>query len=240
MKDNATTFTSIVWINLLVRGHQYRRCECKLGEGSRCRQACGSLLPGQPRLFNGIDRFVVGPSSRGFSLWGFSDFHGDHDSNDLGLNRSFSEYRLSHGSAAKLFNTPGFSFQAELNSITGDGNDVVRAGLTYKHKLPLPWGKGTKGWLQWRAFPYETDNDGGQASLIFFLPISPRLQIKGFADYNVMEGANNRWVVEPELNIQISRRLAALLEFRYNEFEDANPAIHGSGVALGIRYQFNP
>lgn len=176
----------------------------------------------------------------GFSLWGFSDFHGDHDSNDLGLNRSFSEYRLSHGSAAKLFNTPGFSFQAELNSITGDGNDVVRAGLTYKHKLPLPWGKGTKGWLQWRAFPYETDNDGGQASLIFFLPISPRLQIKGFADYNVMEGANNRWVVEPELNIQISRRLAALLEFRYNEFEDANPAIHGSGVALGIRYQFNP
>lgn len=177
----------------------------------------------------------------GVSLWGFTDFHGDHDSHDLALTRSFSEYRLSHAGVGKLFNTRGLSVQAELNSMTGNGNDLARVGLTYKHNLPLPWGKdtGSQGWLQWRAFPYETDNDGGQASLIFFLPITPRVHVKGFADYNINEGADNRWVVEPELNVQITQRLWALLEFRYNQFEDANPATRGSGAAIGIRYQFN-
>lgn len=175
------------------------------------------------------------------SLWGFTDLHGDHDSNDLALTRSFSEYRLSHAGVGKLLKTRGLSVQAELNSITGNGNDLTRVGLTYKHNFPVPWGKdtGSQGWLQWRAFPYETDNDGGQASLIFSLPITPRVHIKGFADYNINEHADNRWVVEPELNIQISQRLWALLEFRYNQFEDANPAVRGSGVAIGIRYQLN-
>ena len=176
----------------------------------------------------------------GFTFWGFTDFHGDHDDESLSLTRSFSEYRLSHGGVGDVTGLPGLGLQAELNALSGGGNDLVRVGLTYRHDLPLPWlaGSGKTGWLQWRAFPYESDNDGGQASLIFNLPITDRVLVKGFTDYNVVDTGDNRWVVEPELNVRIAERFWALLEYRYNEYEDANPAIRGSGVALGLRYHF--
>ncbi len=187
---------------------------------------------------------AVGISSNrlplGFTLWGFTDFHGDHDDDSLALTRSFSEYRLSHAGVGRVTGISGLGFQAELNALSGSGNDLVRIGFTYRHDLPLPWlaGGGKTGWLQWRAFPYESDDDGGQASLIFNLPITDRVHVKGFADYNVVDAGDNRWVVEPELNVRISERLWALLEVRYNEYEDANPSVRGSGVAMGLRYQF--
>lgn len=175
-----------------------------------------------------------------FSLWGFTDFHGDHNSNDLALTRSFSEYRLSHSGLGDIIKISGLAFQVELNALSGSGNDLVRVGVTYKHNLPLPWlsDSSKQGWLQWRVFAYETDNNGGQASLIFNLPITLRIHVKGFADYNVIEGAHDRWVIEPELNVQLNARWWTLLEYRYNQYEDANPTIRGSSVALGLRYHF--
>lgn len=174
------------------------------------------------------------------AFWGFTDFHGDHDNDSLRLTRAFSEYRLSHSGVGDLLSVTGLGVQAELNSFSGRGNDLYRLGLTYKHSISLPWESAAdkQGWLQWRAFPYESDNNGAQASLIYFLPISNRVQLKGFADYNVIDQSEDRWVIEPEINVQITDRLSALVELRYNQYEDANPAVRGSGVALGVRYIF--
>ncbi|MFK8030869.1 MAG: hypothetical protein AB8G18_11610 [Gammaproteobacteria bacterium] len=176
----------------------------------------------------------------GFSFWGFSDFLGDQKSNNAHVTHSFSEYRLSHSGLGKWFGVKGLGLQLENDIISGRSNDVIRAGVIYKHDLPLPWlaGRSRQGWLQWRYFPYQDTNTGSQASLIFNLPITDRMGITGFADYNVREGAANRWVAEPELSYRVTNKLFTLIEYRYNQFESANPALDGSAVALGIRYQF--
>ncbi len=171
-----------------------------------------------------------------FSVWGFTDFHGDQDSGDLRLTRYFSEYRLSNSAPSRWLGIDGLSIQGEFNSIS-NGDDVTRFGLAYKHELDVPWAHAgdRKAWLQWRLFPYETDNDGGQASLIFFLPLTKNTHLQGFADYNVRDSAANRWLVEPEWNYRINSRVSALIEYRYNGFEDSNSNLRGSGVSLGLR-----
>jgi hypothetical protein len=172
----------------------------------------------------------------GFSLWGFSDFHGDQESNNHKVTRSFSEYRLSHGIASKIIGVNGFALQAEINALSGKGNDLTRLGLVYKHKLPLLWQQ--EGWLQWRAFPWESDHNGGQVSLIYFVPLTSRLHLQGFADYNVADKGPNRWVIEPELSYKLGRNISALVEYRYNQYEENNPSVKGAGLAVGVRYQF--
>lgn len=177
----------------------------------------------------------------GFSLWGFTDLHGDQGgSRDADFDQSFSEYRLSHAGIGEWLNLPGLGAQIEFNIFTPGSNDVTRFGLTYRHDLPLPWSEtaGRDGWLQWRVFPYETDGDGGQLSLIYNIPLFSRISISGFADYNIREGAPNRWIVEPQLNVKLSPRISALLELRYNEFEDASPTLDGFAPALGLRFDF--
>ncbi len=177
----------------------------------------------------------------GLSLWGFSDFHGDQQSNNFKLTRSFSEYRLSHNGIESWTGIKGLGLQAEFDVLSGKGNDVARAGLTYKHNLPLPWMRdsGRQGWLQWRVLPYQTNNSGSQGSLIFNVPFTERIGLTGFADYNVRDGGSNRWVIEPEINVRLSQDFYALVEYRYNQFESSNPQLDGSAFALGVRYQFN-
>lgn len=173
----------------------------------------------------------------GLSFWGFTDFHGDHDSNSLELTRSFSEYRLTYALPQQRFD--GFSVQLESNFITGDGNDSTRLGVGYRHGLSLPWLRDDTGnaWLAWRVFPYETLDNRRQASLIFHLPLTGRMQFKGFADYNIDLGASNRWVAESELNYRVTDRLRALIELRYNQYEQSNPALDGTALAVGFRYR---
>ena len=170
----------------------------------------------------------------GFSLWGFSDLHGDQHGPAKNLSRSFSEYRLSHNSLSKL--VPGLGLQAEANFLTPTNTLVSRYGLTYRHTLPLPL--STNGWLQWRAFPVESDGDGGQLSLIYFLPLHDRVHLKGFADYNYSHGGRASWVIEPELNFKVADGAWVLLEWRYNDFERRSTGLEGEGFALGLRYEF--
>jgi len=186
----------------------------------------------------GTDRLPLG-----WTFWGFTDLHGAekdaHHASDAA--RSFSEYRLSHTAPERWFGIKGLGFQAEYNDATPGSSDLIRAGLTFKHAVTAPWLKkadSTSGWLQWRAFPYETDGSGGQASVVMMVPIHDRVVLSGFADFNWIEKGTDRWVVEPQINLKLDERIWAILEFRYNGFEDANPALRGKGWASGLRFDF--
>jgi len=172
-------------------------------------------------------------------LWGFVDLSGKQNSGNgrFDITRYFLEYRLSRAlfpDSQSAFK--GLGFEAEHNDFNGPDNDVLRLGLTYKHLVPfLP---GSKSWLQWRYHPYETDGTGSQVSVIYFLTLAERIFISGFADLNLENGSDDRWVVEPQINFVINEILDLVLEPRYNEFEDANKALDGFGLAGGIKIKF--
>lgn len=183
------------------------------------------------RDFNTASLFIA--STRplfGFSLFGFTHWHGDQGSpRSTDLTRSFSEYRLTYRDLGKRLNISGLSGQIEVNAFTPSGKDLARFGLVYKHSV------FQQGWLKWRVFPYETDGDGGQFSLVYKMPLSRGMHISGFADYNIKEHSDNRWVIEPQLNIRLTDRITGVIKFRYNEFQKANPNLDGSGTAIGLR-----
>lgn len=171
-----------------------------------------------------------------FSFWGFTDFHGNQLApRDRGrLTYAFSEYRLTYN-LKDLTGIDGLGFQAEYNYFSRSDLDLVRFGPVYKHPLNfLPKGS----WLQWRIFPIQTDNDNEQLSLIYKFVIDEKWSISGFADYNIKHEAQDRWIVEPQLNYVINEYFSVHLEYRYNGFEKANDAIRGHGVAFGVGLRF--
>lgn len=102
--------------------------------------------------------------------------------------------------------------------------------LTSTKNLPLG--------LDIRVFTdIHSDQDDG-ANLIYFVPLTQRLSITGFADLNVSEIGSDRWVIEPQLNFKINKRFAVVLEGRYNGFEDADSSLDGTGLALGLTVTF--
>ena len=173
------------------------------------------------------------------SIWGFTDFYSKRgkERERFDMTRYFMEYRLSHSINPRwLGGFEGLGLQAEYNDSNGSDNALARFGLTYKHGLPiLP---NYKGWLQWRAFFYETDGTGTQLSLGYNLPIMERISITGFADWNINVDGDDRWVIEPQLNFMITNYLDAVLEFRYSGFEDAKKNFRGTGVAAGLKLKF--
>jgi nucleoside-specific outer membrane channel protein Tsx len=100
----------------------------------------------------------------------------------------------------------------------------------------LPWNQN--GWWQTRIFPYEKDGEGWQISTSYSVPFTSELSLGGFADINFVENGKDRWVIEPQLTHKMSQHLSLALEYRYNGFEDANPLVKGSGVALGLEVNF--
>jgi hypothetical protein len=190
------------------------------------------------REFNTLNLQIATKLPGNLSIWGFTDFHGNQGvGHGFGnLRRSFSEYRLSHGGLGAALGVKGLGMQAEYNLLTPSDQDLGRFGLTYRHDLPLP-GTGRTGWLQWRAFPIETDGNGGQASLIYSLPLTESMSIGGFADFNLIEDAPHRWILEPQLNLKVADGFWAVLEYRYNGFEGAG-GLDGSGWAAGVKASF--
>ena len=170
----------------------------------------------------------------GLSFWGFTDIHGNQGAEGADeFARYFMEYRLSRPLPKQYVGIQGLGFQAEYNDFQGAGNSLARFGVTFRHRT-----YGERGWLQWRYFPVETDGDGGQASLIYFFPLSKRASIGGFADWNWTRARKGRWVLEPQLTYRLTDRLAAVLELRHNDFERINPRVQGTGVALGLEASF--
>ena len=170
----------------------------------------------------------------GLQFWGFTDVHGNQGGEGADeFTRYFMEYRLSRPLPKQYVGIQGLGFQAEYNDFQGAGNSVARFGVTFRHRT-----YGDRGWLQWRYFPIETDGDGGQASLIYFFPLSKRASIGGFADWNWTRARKGRCVLEPQLTYKLTDRLAVALELRHNDFERINPRTEGSGVALGLEASF--
>jgi len=168
----------------------------------------------------------------GFSVWGFTDFHSNQhtDKQQADFTRSFSEYRLTNSLISRWTNIDGIGLQAEYNDSTpGIDNTVWRLGFTYKHRF------SDQHWVQLRALPLQ-DNQDSQASLIFSVSLHPRISLTGFADYNIRSGNENRWVIEPQLNLLMLENTWLLFELRYNEFEEHSPTSDGTGVAAGLRY----
>lgn len=192
------------------------------------------------RDYNTLNIFTnVKPLPLGFEFWGFTDIHSDQKAPEsrFDLTRYFMEYRLIYPIQPDwIFGLKGFELEAEYNDFNGPNNNIVRFGPTYKHPLPLPWGR--KGALRWRIHPFETGGDGFQASVLYFIPLTERFSVTGFADINFVDNARDRWVIEPQLNFKINQMFALVLELRYNEFEEANPNLDGLGVAAGLSLDF--
>ena len=172
----------------------------------------------------------------GLDVWGFVDLHGDQDASGQWLDstRYFMEYRLRRPLSPQwTAGIRGLAAEMEYNDFRGPDNRAVRAGITYRHSLDAVHARGS--WLQWRAHPYETDGSGWQASVIYYLKISARISVSGFADLNVETDSPNRWVAEPQVNIRVSDAFDVVVEGRYNGYEDASPSLDGVGVALGVR-----
>jgi len=172
-------------------------------------------------------------------FWGFTDFHGDHqsDSGPTDFTRYFMEYRLLKGLDPEwTMGIDGLGLIAEYNDINGPDNNLARFGFYHKLAYSLPW--ENNGWWQTRIYPYETDGEGWQISTSYFVPFTSVLSLGGFADINFIENGKDRWVIEPQLTYKMTNHLSLALEYRYNGYEDANPAVKGSGVALGLEVSF--
>ena len=177
------------------------------------------------------------------SIWGFTEINGMQGRAEkrYDLTRSLSEYRFSWGGLGKALSLPGFVAQIEYNDITPGPVNLLRFGIAYKHKLQIPkigGLGGATGWLQWRTHPYETDNDGGQASLIYFLPLHKNAIITGWVDLNYSENSRRKWVIGPFLNMKMSQHFWIVLRYRHNGIEEAMPSLDGTGWALGGRIDF--
>lgn len=171
----------------------------------------------------------------GLEFWGFSDIHASQGdaAHRFDLTRYFMEYRLIYAIQPEwILGIEGFELEAEFNDFNDPGNNLLRLGATYKHGIPLPW--RTQGGVRWRVHPYESDGNGYQVSVLYSLPLTATVKITGFADLNVIENEENRWVIEPQLTWHVDQNFNIRLELRYNAFEDANSSLDGIGLALGI------
>lgn len=170
-------------------------------------------------------------------FWGFTDIHSAqrNPSQRFDLTRYFMEYRLIYPINPEwLIGIKGIELEAEFNDFDGPDNSKLRVGVTYKHGISLPW--RARGSFRWRVHPYESVGQGYQVSVLYGLPLTSNLKITGFADLNVINNMQNRWVIEPQLTWQVNEHFNIRLELRYNAYENANISLDGSGIALGIGF----
>ena len=179
----------------------------------------------------------------GISVWGFTEVNATQNdpAHRFDLTRTFSEYRFSHKGLGDMFNVKGLVAQVEYNDITPKTGQLLRFGVAYRHNLKIPQlGSigGLNGWLQWRAHHYQTNGDGGQASLIYFLPFHYKFFISGWLDLNYSESSGPKWVFGPFLNMKMGERSWVVLRYNHNGIEEAIPSLDGTGWALGVRVDF--
>ncbi len=179
----------------------------------------------------------------GISIWGFTEVNADQNDpvHRFDLTRTFSEYRFSHKKLGDMLNVKGLVAQVEYNDITPQAGQLLRFGVAYRHNLKIPQlgsAGGLNGWLQWRAHPYQTNGNGGQASLIYFLPFHKKVLVNGWLDLNYSKNYRRKWVFGPFLNLKMSEQSWVVLRYRHSGFEEAIQGLDGTGWALGVRMDF--
>lgn len=160
----------------------------------------------------------------GFSLWGFTDLHGNEGKGSrFDLTRSFSEYRLSYPLLKNL------RAEVEYNGFTPQGVDLLRFGGTYQLNL-------FDGQVWLRGFPLETDGRGGEVSIEWDMPLFWRLHFSGWLDLDIeAEKGKDLWFTEPALTVDLTDKLSLIIEGRFNGFEQ-RLGMESGGVAVGLGY----
>ena len=171
----------------------------------------------------------------GLSMLGLTEFYSDHNdaSAQMDMDRTFSEYRITESWLGPKIGIKGLGLQLEYNQATPVDFKLGRAGISYFHTFKSPW--KTTGWANWRWFPVETDGEGGQLSFAFEVPITKKLFLGGYFDWDYGDKDPDYWVCEPELLYRVNKHFAFAVEYRYNDYERRIPGIEGRGWAFGIR-----
>ena len=187
------------------------------------------------RSFNTLNLTGTAPLRYQWNLWGFIDLHSS-DGGPSAEPEDSSRYFIELDLKRKLWSAGGVVF--ELNDATGDNNVLGRAGLFYQ--APWSWLEANSARLFFKAFPYETDGRGWQASFAFskrFPEIAgDRISIGGFFDANFNSGPNdddNNIVTETQVRYEISPGINLFAEFRRNEF-----LADRHGVGMGLQASF--
>ena len=187
------------------------------------------------RAFNTFNVLTASKLPFGLNIFGFIDLHSSQNQikDRFDLTRYFIEYRLRYTiDGNHMFGIKNLGIDLEYNDFTGTNNHLFRLGITNKQFIYL---FGNKSWMQIRYFPFESDKSGDQISFSFLLKLSSNIFINGFIDYNINKKKQNKIVTEPQLNIRLNEYLIINIEYRYNGYEEKNPDLIGSGIALGLR-----
>ncbi|MEM7311741.1 MAG: hypothetical protein AAF497_01190 [Planctomycetota bacterium] len=212
---------------------------------SETRSKSGHWLLGEydfdSRGFNVLHFMGASAFPGGFRIWGLLDIEGiDH----LATQREdLSRYFLEIDIKRALYKNVGVV--AELNDLTGDNNAIGRFGFFWTPDTSFLSNFG--GW--WltgdfkfgiKAFPYETDGEGGQFSFNwnknFENILGGRISAGGFFDLNLNAGPMNDSTVivtEHQIRLRFFDNIHLITEFRWNQFLAAD-----FGVAPGIQYRY--
>jgi hypothetical protein len=176
----------------------------------------------------------------GFRIWGFIDIEG---ADSLLSNREdLSTYFLEIDVKRKLFDQVGLI--AELNDLNGEDNAIGRFGFYWAPETQYlsKMGGRLAGDFKFgiKAFPIETDGEGGQFSFNWNKQfedfLGGRFSAGGFFDLNVDAGPGQddvKIVTEHQIRLRVFENLYVITEFRVNEFLSDT-----FGIAPGIQYRY--
>jgi hypothetical protein len=190
------------------------------------------------RGFNTINFTGASDLPLGFTVWGFTDIETADLYGSKSSRKDVEELFIEIDLRKELYK--GFGVVAEYNDNEGAGNNIGRLGFNYKPGWE--WLKDNDINLYFKAFPFETDGHGGQASFSwnkkFLDALDGRFSMGGFFDMNYDSGPNDdeiNIVSDTQFRYRLINHLEALVEFRFNEFLPANQE-HGFGI--GLKYSF--
>ena len=188
------------------------------------------------REFNTLNVEGSAPLPLGFNVWGFVDFM--TPMNDAHKNEDIADFFYEIDLKRKVVWDCGVILEA--NDQQGLENAVGRAGVFWEPKSKFL--EDTHLWFLLKAFPYETDHEGGQVAIAWDKRFSDflegRFSMGGFFDVNINSGADDdgtNIVSETEFRLRLIEGLHFVTELRYNGLLDADDDF---GIGFGLKYNF--
>ena len=166
------------------------------------------------REFNTLNIEGSAPLPLGFNVWGFVDFMTPLE--DANANEDVSDFFYEIDLKRKVLWDWGVML--EVNEQDGTDNTVGRAGVFWEPKFQFL--DDIKLWFQLKAFPYETDHNGGQVALAwnkrFPEFLEGRFSMGGFFDVNLDSGPDDdatNIVSETQVRFRLIEGLHFVTEF---------------------------